>query len=189
MKREVIRSSWTRRAILMVLLALGVTLWMSLAPGSALAQSYEAVVVGVDYPEGCLRIRSGPSTSAAIIGCASLGETLALTGLWSGVWAQIVGPIPGWVYGPQIDSGYEPPVTTSTVVVAPPIIPYAARRLFVKPYPRRNYWRHHAGPHRVYRGRSMRSAFVAPRARHGSRAFRAGATGRGWHRGGHRGRR
>jgi uncharacterized protein YraI len=81
----------------------------------------EAVVSGVDRPEGCLRIRSGPSTATQVIGCANLGETLLLTGIWSeGPWAQVAKPVPGWVYTPQILSSLSPPDTPTGVAYSRP---------------------------------------------------------------------
>ena len=60
-----------------------------------------ATVIGVDEPEKCLRIRSGPDKSYEIIGCAKAGDQLNITGVWtSNNWAQLASK--GWVYGPQI---------------------------------------------------------------------------------------
>lgn len=68
-----------------------------------------ATVVGVDQPENCLRVRSGPGSSYEIIGCANLGDQLNITGVWtSNDWAQLADN--GWVYGPQIQTDLRPPV-------------------------------------------------------------------------------
>jgi len=67
-----------------------------------------ATVVGVDQPEKCLRIRSGPGKSYEIIGCAKEGDKLNITGVWtSNNWAQLSSK--GWVYGPQISTDARPP--------------------------------------------------------------------------------
>ena len=74
------------------------------------SQAKTAVVTGVDRPDLCLRIRSGPGTTYNIIGCVELGQILTITGLVSPNqnWAQIVKPVSGWVYTPQIESDYLP---------------------------------------------------------------------------------
>lgn len=67
-----------------------------------------ATVIGVDYPENCLRIRSGPGSSYDVIGCANMGDQLNITGVWtSNDWAQLANN--GWVYGPQIQTDLRPP--------------------------------------------------------------------------------
>jgi uncharacterized protein YraI len=67
-----------------------------------------ATVIGVDQPEKCLRIRSGPGKSYEIIGCAKVGAQLNITGVWtSNNWAQLADK--GWVYGPQIKTESRPP--------------------------------------------------------------------------------
>lgn len=67
-----------------------------------------ATVIGVDQPENCLRIRSGPGTSYDVIGCANMGDQLNITGVWtSNDWAQLANN--GWVYGPQIYTDLRPP--------------------------------------------------------------------------------
>ena len=77
-----------------------------------------AIVASVDYPDGCLRIRSGPSTSFPKVGCAPLGSRLELTGIWSqSGWAQVAGPVPGWVTASQISSSIKPPGTQRPVVI------------------------------------------------------------------------
>lgn len=68
-----------------------------------------ATVASVDKPDLCLRIRSAPSTSADKVGCAELGQKLALTGLWSANnWAQVDSPAAGWVSASQINSDLWP---------------------------------------------------------------------------------
>ena len=70
--------------------------------------SGSATVIGVDEPEKCLRIRSGPDKSYEIIGCAKAGDQLNITGVWtSNNWAQLASK--GWVYGPQIKTDSRPP--------------------------------------------------------------------------------
>src|SRR5512143_1884756 len=69
-----------------------------------------ATVIGVDQPENCLRIRSGPGNSYDVIGCANMGEQLNITGVWtSNDWAQLADN--AWVYGPQIETDLRPPRT------------------------------------------------------------------------------
>ncbi len=91
-------------------------------PGESLAQGGQtdrqtpqpvggiATVIGVDQPENCLRIRSGPGDFYDVIGCANMGEQLNITGVWtSNDWAQLADN--GWVYGPQIETDLRPPRT------------------------------------------------------------------------------
>src|SRR5271157_6250989 len=67
-----------------------------------------ATVIGVDQPDNCLRIRSGPGNSYDILGCAIMGQELNITGIWtSNDWAQLADN--GWVYGPQIQTDLRPP--------------------------------------------------------------------------------
>jgi len=76
------------------------------APG---ATAGVAVVVGVDRPDNCLRIRSGPGASHDIIACVPAGESLNLTGVFSqdGRWAQL--DTNGWVFFGQLKSDVMPP--------------------------------------------------------------------------------
>ena len=103
---------------------LGLSVMLAFAPGPAMAASQEGVsksgvsggegvVVRVDQPENCLRIRSGPSMAYSLIGCAKLGEKLRLTGLFSGDgrWAQVDNN--GWVYVSQIATDLKPPQTVA----------------------------------------------------------------------------
>lgn len=139
---------------------LALVVLLPIAAGQALGQDYTAVVASVDYPEGCLRIRSGPGTSAPIIGCAELGSRLRLTGVWSGKWAEISRPVPGWVYGPQLDMESGPPLAAGPVVITPPAVEYIPYTVFGYPYRFHTYWsnprrhrvfRHFRRPHRQHR--------------------------------------
>jgi len=85
-----------------------------------------ATVVGVDQPENCLRIRSGPGNAYDVIGCANMGDQLNITGVWaSNNWAQLADN--GWVYGPQIQTDLRPPGTAysqgRSYVVTEPVTP------------------------------------------------------------------
>ncbi|MEW6352004.1 MAG: SH3 domain-containing protein [Thermodesulfobacteriota bacterium] len=71
------------------------------APGLVLGG--QAVVTRVDQPDGCLRIRSGPSSSSAQIGCAEIGTRLrTVSDTARNDWIQIDRPVKGWVFGPQV---------------------------------------------------------------------------------------
>ncbi len=89
---------------------------LSLAQSSQSGQAPQpvggvATVIAVDQPDNCLRIRSGPGNSYDIIGCASLGQQLTITGVWtSNDWAQLAADN-GWVYGPQIQTDLRPPAS------------------------------------------------------------------------------
>jgi hypothetical protein len=69
----------------------------------------EAIVIGVDQPDSCLRIRRGPSPNYEQIGCARLGDKLNLTGVFStdNRWAQLDNN--GWVFACQIKTDFRPP--------------------------------------------------------------------------------
>jgi len=69
----------------------------------------EGVVISVDRPENCLRIRRGPSVAYEIIGCAGFGEKLRLTGVFSSDnrWAQLDNN--GWVLFSQVRTDLKPP--------------------------------------------------------------------------------
>jgi len=70
-----------------------------------------ATVIGVDQPDNCLRVRSGPGSSYDVIGCIAMGTQVDITGVWtSNNWAQVTGN--GWVYGPQIATDLRPPQAT-----------------------------------------------------------------------------
>ncbi len=67
-----------------------------------------ATVIGVDQPENCLRIRSGPGSSYEVIGCADMGQQLNISGVWtSNEWAQLAEDA-GWVYGRQVYTDLRP---------------------------------------------------------------------------------
>ncbi|MEW6349542.1 MAG: ankyrin repeat domain-containing protein [Thermodesulfobacteriota bacterium] len=72
--------------------------------GSQSAGALQATVTKIDRPEGCLRIRSGPSTITQKIGCASMGDNLVLSGVVQKGWAQVEFPVKGWVFGSQVSS-------------------------------------------------------------------------------------
>jgi hypothetical protein len=75
----------------------------------------EATVASVDRPDLCLRIRSEPSNGADKVGCAELGQKLALTGLWStNNWAQVDQPTSGWVSASQIKSDLWPGIAATS---------------------------------------------------------------------------
>lgn len=85
-----------------------------------------ATVVGVDQPDNCLRIRSGPGSQYDVIGCANLGDKLKITGVWtSNDWAQLENH--GWVYGPQVSTDLRPPrvaySTAPAYVVGEEVVP------------------------------------------------------------------
>jgi Bacterial SH3 domain len=66
------------------------------------SRSPEALVIGVDNPEQCLRVRNGPGTNYEKIGCLPKGGKLKLTGTVQKEWVQIVEPMAGWVTSQQI---------------------------------------------------------------------------------------
>jgi len=69
----------------------------------------EAVVLRVDQPDNCLRVRSEPSTSANQIACIAAGDRVRLTGVFSpdGRWAQLDNN--GWVFFSQLQTDVSPP--------------------------------------------------------------------------------
>ncbi len=71
-------------------------------------QGTEALVARVDRPDNCLRLRSAPSRSGNVIGCAKMGDKLFLTGVFSGDgrWAQLNNN--SWVYYDQIKTSLKP---------------------------------------------------------------------------------
>lgn len=157
-----------------------------------------AVVISVDRPEMCLRIRSGPGASYAVVGCAQKGDRLRLTGLGSqNNWAEIDRPVRGWASLPQIstDPGaygglaaipppppvyVEEPLPPPAYVEEPPppvstyVVPYGGY-YYGGYYPFRPYWRRHFIPHggHYYRGRGV-AVRVGPR---GGVGVRAGGVG------------
>ena len=105
-----------------------------------------ATVIGVDQPENCLRIWSGPGVSYDVIGCANMGQELNITGVWtSNGWAQLADN--GWVYGSQIQTDLSPPQTafseTRSYVVAegePPVNLYSYDYGYLPDYGYETYW-------------------------------------------------
>jgi len=139
-------------------LVLGLAVTLAFAPGPAMAASQdgaaksgpaggEGVVVRVDQPENCLRIRSGPSTAYSLIGCAKMGEKLRLTGVFSGDgrWAQLDNN--GWVYVSQIATDLKPPRTLAKPAKPSETVEIVERPVVTRPYYRyqRPYFRHY-GP-------------------------------------------
>jgi uncharacterized protein YraI len=150
-----------------------------------------AMVVSVDQPDNCLRIRSGPSSATTQVGCARQGSQLRLTGVWSeNNWAEVRSPAQGWVYAAQIESSLKPPYPDSTVVVrertyvTPPVIyseaPVPVTRYYATPGP--YYYRGRYGPYYRYRGYRS-GVYVGPRGgvavNAGPVAVRVGPRG-GW---------
>ncbi|GEM_PF-1830923 len=192
MKNKMMTMGMIGTPILVVPLVAAMLALVPFLSSPALAQEYAAVVVSVDSPEGCLRIRSGPSTAAPIIGCSEFGSKLRLTGIWSGRWAEISRPVRGWVYGPQIEADYVPPVATSGVVVVPPAVEYVSYPFYTWGYgrPFRAYRHlrrahkrgHYRNPHRKsgHRRRTVGRSATSYGARrpgrgHVSRSPRSGA--------------
>jgi hypothetical protein len=102
-----------------------------------------ATVVGVDQPDNCLRIRSGPGNSYDIIGCANMGEQLNITGVWtSNDWAQLADN--AWVYGPQIETDLRPPRTaysrSPSYVVTEEVMPDYGDWAYLPDYGYDTYW-------------------------------------------------
>jgi hypothetical protein len=102
-----------------------------------------ATVVGVDQPDNCLRIRSGPGNQYDVIGCANMGDKLEITGVWtSNNWAQLADN--GWVYGPQIYTDLRPPQTawsrTPAYVVTEEVVPDYDDWAYLPDYGYDTYW-------------------------------------------------
>jgi hypothetical protein len=102
-----------------------------------------ATVVGVDQPENCLRIRSGPGSYYDVIECANMGDQLNITGVWtSNDWAQLADN--GWVYGPQIQTDLRPPQTaysrSPSYVVSEAVTPDYADWAYLPDYGYDTYW-------------------------------------------------
>lgn len=102
-----------------------------------------ATVIGVDQPENCLRIRSGPGSSYDVIGCANMGDQLNITGVWtSNDWAQLTDN--GWVYGPQIETDLRPPRTaysrSPSYVVTEEVTPFYDDWGYLPDYGYDTYW-------------------------------------------------
>jgi hypothetical protein len=123
-------------------------------PSLSLAQSRQAgtpphpkggiaSVIGVDQPDNCLRIRSGPGNQYDVIGCANMGDRLKITGVWtSNNWAQLVDN--GWVYGQQIYTDLRPPqiayTERPTYVVREEIVPDYDDWAYLPDYGYDTYW-------------------------------------------------
>ncbi len=121
-----------------VVTAISLCFILAYIPSTAAAAT--AVVVSVDRPEGCLRIRGGPSTGAAVVGCADMGSIVRLTGAWTNNnWAEVSRPVRGWVWGPQIRTDSAPAVV-ERAVTDPAVAAYRRGR-----YPYRNYRRYRRG--------------------------------------------
>ena len=103
-----------------------------------------ATVVGVDQPDNCLRVRSGPGSSYDVIGCIAMGTQVNITGVWtSNNWAQLTGD--GWVYGPQIATDLRPPQATLSQSAGYaeeyyPIEDYAVDWGYLPDYGYSSYW-------------------------------------------------
>jgi hypothetical protein len=67
------------------------------------------VVIAVDKPDNCLRLRQSPSSQSSLLGCAQMNEKLPLTGQWSqdGKWLQTTKN--AWVYAPQVKTDLKRP--------------------------------------------------------------------------------
>jgi hypothetical protein len=159
-----------------------------LIAGPALAQTNysSAKVMGVDNPDGCLRIRSGPGSTYSIVGCSSLGDTVRLTGKYSQEWAEIDRPIAGWVYGPQV--GQLPPRTYANTyaptieenyVTGPPTVYAPSYGYYSYGYPR--YWGNYGyrRGYRPYYGHSFYSGHGGPHVRVGRGGVSVRAAGVG----------
>jgi Bacterial SH3 domain len=112
-------------------------------PGPPQPKGGIATVVGVDQPDNCLRIRSGPGSQYDVIGCANMGDQLKITGVWtSNDWAQLEDN--GWVYGEQISTDLRPPrtaySTTPTYVVSEEVVPDYDDWAYLPAYGYNTYW-------------------------------------------------
>jgi len=137
------------------------------------AQTYaSAVVVSIDRPENCLRVRSGPGTGYEIVGCVRMGERLRLTGVWSqNNWAEVDRPAKGWVTGSQIRpvvAAYVPGIEA-----LPPAVTYVEPAPVVRTYVGRPYYPYRRYGYGVYGGPGV-AVRVGPR---GGVAVRAGGVG------------
>jgi len=101
-----------------------------------------ATVIGVDQPDNCLRIRSGPGNDYDVIGCANMGDQLKITGVWtSNDWAQLADN--GWVYGPQISTDLRPPRTaysSAPTYVVSQVVPDYDDWSYLPDYGYDTYW-------------------------------------------------
>jgi uncharacterized protein YraI len=167
---------------------LTVAVLVTLGCATAFAQSGPARVVSVDGPEMCLRVRSGPGVSHPVVGCAAMGARLVLTGVWSNNnWAEINGPVRGWVSGSQIRmlvvATTPPPAPVEYDVSVPSTYYYGPAYVYGPywnryyrrhgPYYRRGYGPHYGNGRGYYRGPGV-AVGVGPR---GGVAVRAGGVG------------
>ncbi|MGB6066980.1 MAG: hypothetical protein WBG50_19415 [Desulfomonilaceae bacterium] len=102
-----------------------------------------AKVIGVDHPDNCLRIRSGPGNQYDVIGCANMDDQLNITGVWtSNDWAQLADN--GWVYGQQISTDLQPPRTAysrpPTYVASEEAVPDYDDWAYLPDYGYDTYW-------------------------------------------------
>jgi hypothetical protein len=77
-------------------------------------QGVQGIVIGIDQPDGCLRIRQKASSSSEIMRCAKMAEKLQLSGTYSsdGRWAELTDK--SWVYAAQIAAPNKPKVQRQT---------------------------------------------------------------------------
>jgi hypothetical protein len=141
-----------------------------------------ATVIGVDQPDNCLLIRSGPGGSYDVIGCADMGDRLKITGVWtSNDWAQLANN--GWVYGPQIQTDLRPPRTAynrgPSYVVTEEITPDYDDWAYLPYYGYDTYW--YGGIPIFFYNVGVWSRFHPWRHHRGYQAW--------WWQGGHHGRR
>jgi hypothetical protein len=73
------------------------------------------VVISVDSPDNCLRLRQSPTSQSSLVGCAQINEKLPLTGQWSqdGRWLQTANN--SWVYASQVKTDLKPPLQARSV--------------------------------------------------------------------------
>jgi hypothetical protein len=73
------------------------------------------VVISVDSPDNCLRLRQSPTSQSSLVGCAQINEKLPLTGQWSqdGRWLQTANN--SWVYASQVKTDLKPPMQARSV--------------------------------------------------------------------------
>ncbi len=146
------------------------------------------LVTSVDYPEGCLRVRSGPSSAYQKVGCLAHGQRVQLSGMWTvNNWAEVVEPVHGWVSGNQISSSLNPvvnpvigtagyvgepdvvtPIIGTTGYIGPPYVVAPDVYPWLSSYSRYGY----SGYRNYHRGRHMAVGV-------GHRGVRVGAPGVG----------
>ncbi|MBI5247877.1 MAG: hypothetical protein HY912_00140 [Desulfomonile tiedjei] len=97
-----------------------------------------ATVAGVDRPEMCLRIRTGPGVGYDMVGCARMNERLRLTGFWSqNNWIEIEGPLHGWVSSVQIRTNLNVAASSAPAPVATVVRETVVPVPYAYPVPRR----------------------------------------------------